>query len=740
VRVSLQRPYVRAALSLIVLATLTSVVYLWQDLRHSTYIDDFMPHGYCFAWNPHLVALHVTSDAVIGLSYFTISAILLAIVSRNRHLIPFGWMFVCFGGFIVACGLTHLMGIVVLWKPYYWLEGEIKLATAAISLATACLLPTLMPRIRKLLVDAESTAHAREQQEEAYTFTRSIIESSAFAILVTDSAGKITTMNPAAERLLWYASNEMVGKESIVRVFDPQEIEAIADARSLDLDRGMSGGFEVLTAKVRKGVADEGEWSMLRKDKTKIPVQVTVTSLDASANRTGFMFTAFDISERLRSQEYIRHIATHDPLTGLPSRILFRDRLEMALSRTRRFGAQVAVLMVDLDNFKKINDTLGHHAGDEALKITAQRLEESVRKTDTVARMGGDEFMILLNDIRPESVDEVASEILKNLSQPLMLGSHEVYITASIGVSIATPESDVVSLFKRTDIALYKSKSEGKNQIHHYSDDMAHATIERLQMETKLRQAVQTLNFKLLFQPQVLFESMEVVGFEALIRQPQPDGSVILPDQFIAIAEDTGLIVPIGEWVLMQSCVVAASLNRKLGRELIMAVNMSPRQFRDRGVVQAVRNALEESQLPARCLELEITEGLLLQSSTETRDAIDRLRALGVRLSIDDFGTGYSSMVYVSQFPIDRIKIDQSFVRKALSEKTSRAVIKGIVAMAHESGITVIGEGTETLDEARLLRSLKCDEVQGYLFSRPVEANQLDAITRAGYSRLELAN
>jgi diguanylate cyclase (GGDEF)-like protein/PAS domain S-box-containing protein len=740
VRVSLQRPYVRAALSLIVLATLTSVVYLWQDRRHSTYIDDFMPHGYCFAWNPHLVALHVTSDAVIGLSYFTISAILLAIVSRNRHLIPFGWMFVCFGGFIVACGLTHLMGIVVLWKPYYWLEGEIKLATAAISLATACLLPTLMPRIRKLLVDAESTAHAREQQEEAYTFTRSIIESSAFAILVTDSAGKITTMNPAAERLLWYASNEMVGKESIVRVFDPQEIEAIADARSLELDRGVSGGFEVLTAKVRKGVADEGEWSMLRKDKTKIPVQVTVTSLDASANRTGFMFTAFDISERLRSQEYIRHIATHDPLTGLPSRILFRDRLEMALSRTRRFGAQVAVLMVDLDNFKKINDTLGHHAGDEALKITAQRLEESVRKTDTVARMGGDEFMILLNDIRPESVDEVASEILKNLSQPLMLGSHEVYITASIGVSIATPESDVVSLFKRTDIALYKSKSEGKNQIHHYSDDMAHATIERLQMETKLRQAVQTLNFKLLFQPQVLFESMEVVGFEALIRQPQPDGSVILPDQFIAIAEDTGLIVPIGEWVLMQSCVVAASLNRKLGRELIMAVNMSPRQFRDRGVVQAVRNALEESQLPARCLELEITEGLLLQSSTETRDAIDRLRALGVRLSIDDFGTGYSSMVYVSQFPIDRIKIDQSFVRKALSEKTSRAVIKGIVAMAHESGITVIGEGTETLDEARLLRSLKCDEVQGYLFSRPVEANQLDAITRAGYSRLELAN
>lgn len=734
-----QRPYARTPLFLVALGTLGFIIWLWQDFRESTLLDRYMPHGSCFLWNPHLLALHVTSDACIGLSYFVISGLLVLIVVQNRHLIPFAWMFVAFGSFIVACGTTHLMSILVLWQPYYWLEGEIKLATAVISLATACMLPALMPHISKLLADAEATEQAKEQREQAYTFTRSIIESSTFAILVTDAAGMITNMNPAAERLLWFTSGEMLHKKNILSFFDPQEVATTADMRSAELDENIAPGFEALTVKVRRGLLDEGEWTMIRKDEAKIPVHVTVTSLTVGEQREGYMFTAFDITERLRSQEYIRHIATHDSLTGLPSRILFRDRLEVALSRAKRFGEELAVLMVDLDNFKRINDTLGHHSGDEALIVTAQRLKESVRKTDTVARMGGDEFIVILSDIQSSNVDEVAETILANISAPISLGSHEVCITASIGLCIATHESDVVSLLKQTDIALYKSKAEGKNQIHHYSDDMTHATVERLQLETHLRQAVQTRSFKLQFQPQILLSNMEVVGFEALIRWPQPNGTVIMPGEFIPIAEDTGLIVPIGEWVLMQACRVGAALNRELGRELIMAVNMSPRQFRDRGLVQTVRNVLAQSQLPPHCLELEITEGLLLQISAETRDALDRLRGLGVRLSIDDFGTGFSSMVYVSQFAIDRIKIDQSFVRKALTEQNSRAVIKGIVAMAHDSGITVIGEGTETLDEARLIRNLMCDEAQGYLFSRPADEDKLAEIVKSGYRQLKLS-
>ena len=738
-RISLQRPYVLTTSFFIALAGCAVLVWLRQDIRDSTFLNNFMPHGYCFMWNRHLVTLHVSSDACIGISYFIISGLLLLIVWKNKRLMPFKWMFLAFGIFIVACGVTHIMSIVVLWQPYYWLEGELKLLTAAVSLSTACILPSIMPRIRKLLIDAESTALAREQREQAYSFTRSIIESSTFAIFVTDTEGLITNINPAAERLLWCLAEEVTNNANILSFFNPQELASEADTRSAEFDETIEPDFNVLTVKVRKGLRDEGEWRMVRKDGAVVPVHITVASLRIDHHREGYMFTAFDITERLRSQEYIRHIATHDSLTGLPSRVLFRDRLEVALSRARRYGQEIALLMVDLDNFKKINDTLGHHAGDEALVLTARRLEQSVRKTDTVARMGGDEFMVILSDVKENHVDEIARSILENISAPVMLGSHEVYITASIGVCIATHASDVMTLLKQTDIALYKSKADGKNQIHHYSDDMAHATIERLQLETGLRIAVQSGSFQLQFQPQIHLSTLEVVGFEALIRWPRSDTSVIMPNQFIPIAEETGLIVPIGEWVLMQACNVGAKLNRRLGRELMMAVNISPRQLRDRGIVEIVHKALAQSQLAAHCLELEITEGLLLQISAETRASLSQLRELGVRLSIDDFGTGYSSMVYVSQFAIDRIKIDQSFVRKALTEQSSRAVIKGIVAMAHDSGMTVIGEGTETLDEARLLRSLKCDEAQGYLFSRPTDEEQLARIAGTGYRQLELS-
>jgi diguanylate cyclase (GGDEF)-like protein/PAS domain S-box-containing protein len=549
-RVPLQRWYVRIALSLIAVGFCGFIPWVWENFRHPKPLDDYMPHAYCFLWNRHLIDLHVFSDACIAFAYFIISAVLLLIVWKNRKLIPFAWMFVAFGGFIVACGITHVMSIWVLWQPHYWLEGEIKLVTAAVSLTTACLLPTLIPSIRKLLVNAEATERAREQSEQAYTFTRSIIESSTFAILVTDPDGRITNMNPAAERLLWFTSSEMVNQAEILRVFDPQDVQTMVDAVATGRSGTVVSGFEALTAKARKGLLDEGERAMVRKDASRVPVHVTVTSLAVSGDRAGYMFTALDITERLRSQEHIRHIATHDSLTGLPSRVLFHDRLEMALSRARRYGGEVAVLMVDLDNFKRINDTLGHHAGDETLIITAHRLQHSVRQTDTVARMGGDEFMVILNDVKRESVDEVANTILKNVSAPILLGSHEVYVTASIGVSMATVESDASALFANTDIALYKSKADGKNQIHYYSDDMTHATLERLHSETRLRQAVKALSFTLLFQPQIMLSTMEILGFEALLRSPQPDGSVVMPDVFIPIAEDTGVKggVKVDQW------------------------------------------------------------------------------------------------------------------------------------------------------------------------------------------------
>ena len=722
---TLKRPSVWV--SFVVGAALLVAAVWWAlpELWDLSFAESYLPHASCFLWNKHLIGLHVVSDGLIGFSYFTISIFLTLIAYRNRRQIPFGWMFVAFGGFIVACGITHFMEILVLWHPFYWLEGETKLGTALISVTTACLLPPLAPKIKRLLEDAEVSKQAQAQREQAHRFTRSIIESSAFTIIVTDLNGNITAVNPAAERLLWYKPTELVNKQNVLNLYDPIEVATNAEMRSVEFGEEVRRGIDALTIKTRKGVTDEAEWTFVRKDEAKVPVHVTVTSLRGASDEDGYMFTAFDITERLRSQEYIRHVATHDSLTGLPSRILFRDRLDQALARARRFGEQVAVMMVDLDNFKRINDSLGHHAGDEGLIVIAQRLRECVRVTDTVARMGGDEFMVILCDVQEKMVDTIAQQILRALSVPISLGSHEVYITGSIGVCRAVDDADPIALLKHADIALYKSKAEGKNQIHHYTEDMAHATVERLQMEASLRSAVVKNELHLEFQPQVSLKTGQMTGIEALVRWPRSGSEMVLPGQFIPLAEETGLIVSIGEWVLNRACEDGVRLIEKLGHEIVVAVNMSPRQFKDRGVFHIVRNALETSQLPPHCLELEITESVLMQGSQETLDGLARIRQLGVRIALDDFGTGFSSMSYITRFEVDRLKIDQSFVRGLLNDQNSRAVVTAIIAMAHGLGVTVVAEGTETKPEADMLTQLECDEAQGYLYSRPVEFGEL---------------
>jgi diguanylate cyclase (GGDEF)-like protein/PAS domain S-box-containing protein len=714
------------ALSVVLTAIL---IWVWPETVTDLFRGPYMPHGYCFLWNKQLITLHVGSDTLIWISYSMIAITLTSIAYENKRVIPFRGMFLAFGAFIVACGFTHLMAIIVLWRPLYWMEGDIKFITAVASVATACLLPPLAPQIRKMIHDAEISTSAQVQREQAHAFTRSIIDSSSFAIIVTDQSGSITEVNPAAERLLWYTKKDLTGKKTILSFYEPQELIVRADELSIALQSEISPGIDVLTKKASTGMVEEGEWTFIRRDGSQVPVHVAVTALHGNEGVRGYIFTAFDITERIRSQEYIRHLATHDPLTGLPTRVLFRDRLDVALARSGRFNEKVALLMIDLDNFKRINDSLGHQAGDDVLVTISQRLANGVRATDTVARMGGDEFVAILCDLSdPKAAERIATNLLAALSAPIAIGPHEIFVTASMGLCAETHNIDAVSMLKNADVALYQSKATGKNKVFTYSPDMVHATVERLQLESQLRAALDRDELLLHFQPQVSLKNHHFTGVEVLLRWLPKGRELVLPQHFISLAEETGLIVPIGEWVIQAACQAGVRLAEKMKRDIIVAVNISPRQFQDKGVYRAVENALKMSGFSPSNLELEITEGVLMHDSEEISQMLQHFRDLGVRIALDDFGTGFSSMSYITRFAIDRIKIDQSFIRNVITDHNSRAVTTAIIAMARGLGIQVLAEGVETKEQRDFLAEQGCNDAQGHYFFRPMEEDNLNTV------------
>ena len=453
---------------------------------------------------------------------------------------------------------------------------------------------------------------------------------------------------------------------------------------------------------------------------------------DLVARRTAELLRAnnelSDAKKRAESAvEKMTYQAYHDPLTNLPNRALLSDRLEHALERAHREHRKLAVLFLDLDRFKVINDSLGHALGDMLLCAVADRLKRCVRSEDTIARLGGDEFMVLLDGItHVQDAARVAEKIIEKLSQPVVCEGHELPVTTSIGISIFPEDGeDSDTLMKNADASMYRAKEAGRNSYIFYRADMNASMHQRLTMETALRKALENGEFELHYQPKVETRSEEIVAVEALVRWQRPGHGMVGPDEFINLAEETGLIVPLGEWVLDEACRQASAWQQN-GLVLSVAVNISTRQLTSTAIIDRIDAALRTHALSPALIELEVTESSAMQNTQSAAMTLHELREMGIKLAIDDFGTGYSSLAYLSQLPIDSLKIDRSFVRNIPHNQTDNSIAAAIIAMAHNLRLNVVAEGVETREQFEFLRGLDCDYMQGYLFGRPQTADELE--------------
>jgi diguanylate cyclase (GGDEF)-like protein/PAS domain S-box-containing protein len=576
---------------------------------------------------------------------------------------------------------------------------------------------------RKVLEDALFT-----EKERAQVTLNSIGD----AVACTDSSGNVTFLNIVAAKLTGWSWQEAAGRPmtEVFRILDTASREVIPNPT----DRTVRGNQIV---PLRENSI------LIRRDGFEIPIEDSIAPIhDGQGQPAGAVIVFRDVSVARAMALQMAHSAQHDYLTGLPNRMLLNDRISQAITLARRHMKHVVVLFLDLDGFKHINDSLGHPTGDKLLQSIAKRLVGCVRASDTVSRQGGDEFVVLLSEVElSEGAAVTAKKILQAVAAPHSIGQHDLHVTASIGVSVYPDDGlDTDTLIKNADTAMYQAKENGRQSFQFFKPAMNARAVERQFIEEGLRRALERQEFELHYQPKVNLTTGAITGAEALIRWLHPTRGLVPPADFIPVAEDCGLILPIGAWVLREACKQAQVWINVGLPSVTMAVNVSALEFRGKNFLSGLVAILAETGVDPRFIELELTESVLMKHATSTAIILRKLRERGIRVAVDDFGTGYSSLSYLQKFPIDAVKIDQSFIRQISTAGDNTTIVKAVIGMARGLKLRVIAEGVESAEEVAFLRAYRCEEAQGYFFSRPVPAQQFAVLLKNGMPKSNVVN
>jgi len=564
------------------------------------------------------------------------------------------------------------------------------------------------------LVEMALDVNQKVQSEWQSRLADRVFESTSEGILITDAEFRILAVNPAFTRITGYHPEEAMDKRSRMMTGPGAQAE---------INRGML-----------QRLASDGHWQGEMKDRRKdgswYPAWLSISAIrDNQGGITNYVGVFTDNTIRKEAENKLAFLADHDSLTGLLNRSSLMRIFAQQIEAAQTSGETLVLFFIDLDRFKTVNDTLGHHAGDQLLVAAAERLREQLRPDDVLARFGGDEFVVILGGSPPQDmISAIAQRLINSILRPFVINGHEMFISASIG-SAAYPEhgEDAIAILKNADIAMYHAKERGKNAFQLFSKEMSNHALEQMLLENSLRHAIERKEFELYYQPQFSAVDGAICGAEALIRWRHPTRGLVAPGMFITLAEQTGLIVPLGAWVLREACrqgKVWLDRGYQFGR---IAVNLSPRQFSSDDLLSTIDNALGQSGLPSAMLELEITEGAIMQNPQEAVVLLKRMRQLGLTISVDDFGTGYSSLASLKQYPLDTLKIDRSFVKGIPADADDVAITEAIIAVAHKLHLQVVAEGVESQEQHDFLRAAGCDIVQGYLHSKPLSAGEIEA-------------